>query len=553
MATMSAPSAQYGRRKGLNRAQAELVPGRVMLEPLDLRQVTVLPKAEWERLVNYTNSLEKEAKRLYEEKKEREAMHLKSKEVVKQWTNTIAGMRQKKLESKKFCEEKEEEEKKKIDLEEAKYQAERRREAIERARTKQYYQTDKVKKFHSALMLTEVLKEREAQIELKNKMLMWSNRKDKEADMQRKLEESILEDQKRALQRLTDRKNNANEILKQIEERKHKNELEKQSNQREGEEIQRLTREYEWEMNKMAKLRMEEKCNIKMAHYAHLADRNFLRALDKQKEEETDEMIRRFILAKRKMGDLRRVKEEEINRLTVERRDQITDLLATQFKQKVDDEDDRMAKAIADREAKDKKESQEKEEKIKADIKAITEHRLAMRRKKEEEEKREKMKALQELHSIKEADEYFFAQQRDKMRQVEEEHKNVQTIQIQQMAEKKTMSQLEREADIQYAKENDFLLAKEEDQFQEYANQVIDSVTKAGRNPYPLKKAAQRGMGGGHGPVFTERAGIRPSYLVQDTSGVQLPAFQNNTTQQIKEIHDTGDIAQGKRKLGFTW
>ncbi len=36
----------------------------------------------------------------------------------------------------------------KIDLEEAKFQAEKRREAIERAKTLLYYQTDRVKQFH---------------------------------------------------------------------------------------------------------------------------------------------------------------------------------------------------------------------------------------------------------------------------------------------------------------------------------------------------------------------------------------------------------------------
>ena len=36
----------------------------------------------------------------------------------------------------------------KIDLEEAKYQADKRKEAIERAKTLLYYQTDRVKQFH---------------------------------------------------------------------------------------------------------------------------------------------------------------------------------------------------------------------------------------------------------------------------------------------------------------------------------------------------------------------------------------------------------------------
>lgn len=43
----------------------------------------------------------------------------------------------------------------KIDLEEAKFQAEKRREAIERAKTLLYYQTDRVKQFHVSRLVHE--------------------------------------------------------------------------------------------------------------------------------------------------------------------------------------------------------------------------------------------------------------------------------------------------------------------------------------------------------------------------------------------------------------
>ena len=44
------------------------------------------------------------------------------------------------------------EERVKIDKEEAKHQAQKRKEAIERAKTLQYYQTDRVKTFHVRYM-----------------------------------------------------------------------------------------------------------------------------------------------------------------------------------------------------------------------------------------------------------------------------------------------------------------------------------------------------------------------------------------------------------------
>lgn len=58
------------------------------------------------------------------------------------------GQRQKKLEAKKIREQIEEEKRKLIDIEEAKYQEQKRKEAIEKAKTQLYYQTDRVKGLH---------------------------------------------------------------------------------------------------------------------------------------------------------------------------------------------------------------------------------------------------------------------------------------------------------------------------------------------------------------------------------------------------------------------
>lgn len=63
------------------------------------------------------------------------------------------GQRQKKLEAKKIRDDIEEEEKKQMDLEEAKFQELKRKEAIERAKTMQYYQIDRVKGFHVSILI----------------------------------------------------------------------------------------------------------------------------------------------------------------------------------------------------------------------------------------------------------------------------------------------------------------------------------------------------------------------------------------------------------------
>ncbi|CAH2305720.1 Hypothetical predicted protein [Pelobates cultripes] len=553
MATASAPVVQYGRRKGMFRAQS--AEEHSENKRIDLRQITVLPKSEWERILNNTNPFENEARQVFEDKKEREEMHLRSKELTKNWKNTISDLKHKPLQIRKQRKEKEEEEKRIIDLEEAQFQAEQRKEAIEKAKIQLFYENDRIKTFHSALLLTEVMKEREAQIELKTKMMNMSSKQGSNylEQTQRDLEQSIMKDQAKAREQTIAAMNTTSELLKQIEEHKRQSELEKIAMQREGVEIERLTRLHNFEMNKLAKMKMDQKKQIMAEHLAHVANRNYLRQLELLKEKENEDKIQRFLLAKKKMDNLKKERQNEIVRKTLERRDQISKHLAQQIKQKEDNEDERIEKAVAQRDAKSKWETDKKEEKIRADIKAITEHRIAMKKKQEMEEKEQKLNALQALHAIKEADNLFLAQKRENQRRAEEDEKMTQTAQIQQIAEKMTNSQLEKEAEVNYAKKTNILLSKEEENFQEYAKQVIDSVSKAGRNPYPLVKAAQKGTGGGRGPVFSGRGGIRPSYLVQDTSGVQLPAYKKDSTQQIKEIYDSGDIQKGKTKLGFTW
>ena len=98
----------------------------------------------------------------------------------------------------------EEEQRKKIDREEAAIAAEKRRMAIERANKMLYDDSDKVKSFHSNLMLSDVLKEREAQIEITRQKKKNERRREKYwAEMQTEAceEYDIKEKEKREEER----------------------------------------------------------------------------------------------------------------------------------------------------------------------------------------------------------------------------------------------------------------------------------------------------------------------------------------------------------------
>ena len=109
-----------------------------------------------------------------------------------------------------------------------------------------------------------------------------------------------------------------------------------------------------------------------------------------------------------------------------------------------------------------------------------------------------------------------------------------------------------RAADLDLDKRNADLILAEEDQFQEYANKVISEAKANKRNPYPLIKAAREGPGGGRGPKFEGKQGLRPSYLVCDGTGVQLPNYSTGTVEgSHTKIY--GNPAKSMKRLGFTW
>ncbi|XP_067843613.1 cilia- and flagella- associated protein 210 [Heptranchias perlo] len=522
---------------------------------VDLRQVTILPKNEWERIQDNLNGVNREAEFLRVQREEREALHLQSKEVTKHWTNTIAGQREIRLEARKLRKEKEEMERKQIDIEEAKYMAQKRRENLERAKTLLFYQTDRVKEFNAALMLTEVLKVREAQIELNKKKINILKRQDKSRleEMRRRLNSGDDEEYQKIIKQKEQRKALSDFHQQQIKEHEHLKEQEKHQDVMEGKEIKKLAHLFQWELNKIEELNRQEKHNNMLNHMAHVENINIIKALEKQKEELQDEDIRLFVSAKQKMLKLRKKRQAEMDKEKEDQRNLMIKIISEQMKGEAQDETKRITRAAEEKEAKRNMEIKKKEEKIMADLKAIEEHRIMTIKEREEKEKEEKIQAIEVLHAKMEADYMHHEEEQKKKLKSLGEGGRVQSFLIEQMAEKKATALRKRAAELEHEQKSMALLGIEKKQFEKYAQQVIDAATKKGQNTYPLVKAAHRGIGGGHGPVFTEKGGIRPSYQVNDTSGVQLPNYQRSTTEAIKNIHDKCDVQKSKQSLGFIW
>ncbi|NXE25159.1 CC173 protein, partial [Ardeotis kori] len=498
-----------------------ILDGYFLLNEVDLHQVIVLPKAEWERIQDNLGSTTREEARILTEKKEREEMHLRSKAAVKDWPNTIMGLAQQKRKAKKLREEREEEERKLLDLEEEQFQAAKRKEAIDRAKTYLYHQNERVKGLHSALLLAEVLKERDAQVEFKKLKSVVKKKKDEEKKHECK--EALLREREKAHEHYLNQQALRRDQLEQIKEHKHQADLAKLEDKREEEQIQRLNQLYQLEIQRRREKEQEEKAERRRLYHEYVADQKIIKAVEEQKQMEEDDRIKAHFTAKETIAKLIKKKEAEMRRLTQEHQDKIIRQLAVQMNEALKREDDRLARDIAKKEAEQEKKRKEKEAKEKAAIESIAEHRAAVMKMKVEKEREEKAERKKELNMLMEKNRIYLEMEKNKKQRQRDADLEVQKIQIQQMAEKQAKKQQEKQADLDYDAQREAIALCREREFQSYAKQVIESESKTTHHLYPLLKASKDARGLRTGLFSSGREGITTSFQAQNGAGTQLP------------------------------
>lgn len=156
------------------------------------KQVSVLSVEDFLRIRNTIIPPEKE-----EDERKRFDQTLKSisQNKMRQWPDSIEMTKKNKLESRKRVFFEKEMEKRKIDDEEKKFQEIQKRQVIEKANTLLFETQDPVKSFNSKMLLSDVLKERDYQREIKER------KKEMDDDMERKWleleKENMLENERK--------------------------------------------------------------------------------------------------------------------------------------------------------------------------------------------------------------------------------------------------------------------------------------------------------------------------------------------------------------------
>lgn len=446
-------------------------------------KVAVLSNNDWMRIQNALSNHDPKREAHEQRLRERQELRDRSKEVVKNWDNTIEGQRQKKLKAKAIRDEEDEKHRQVVDKQEAIFQAEERKKAIEAAKKGLYYQTDRVKGFHSGLVLTEVLAERDNQLKRSERKKQYQAILDKaQVEQQKKdYETAMKEDYEKAMERANAAKGTAQVLKHQMLEHIEQSEEEKKKDIADGQVLKQQVKVFKAAEQTIEAERKLEKKKLMQVYQGEIENKKATELEAIKKEELENQERRKFVNAKRKMANMRKKKEQELFQDFQKCQDDMCNRLHGMKTQEIDDEDERIEKTVQDREDKRRKEQEAKQLKYNEHQKAIHEHLMSnMEHKKKMEEKaRAEDMALLQLR-VKEDEDYQAQMEKEKGMRVEKS-KALQGFHQNQVKTKEEVKETQRKVNLEVDKKNADILIEEEADFQKYASQVIADAKAADR------------------------------------------------------------------------
>ena len=407
---------------------------------------------------------------------------------VSQWKNTIKNASKIKLEKERAEFIKKETYRQKLDEEERKYQNMRYNLTLQKAHDYYFNSKDIVKTFNTSMFLSDILHEREKQIEI-NKSRKLQKEKE-EANWVLKGKQQMVEAELKELEKKKLRKIKSeaemNILKQQFNNVKYKRLLEMQDNYIEGEMIKKQARmdilreRKNRELVKLAQIKQNEefvKLNEELKKEVEKR---------KQKELEEDKKIELEAKKKEKMENIKKQKEQEKFNEKLKRQQKLIDVQYENLKRIKEEQEKRVNKDIEIRMAREENEEKIKIEKRNKLLKDIEEQRLENLKRREENRMKQKMEEMNEIEEIrrkineereKEKNEYLM--RKKKVKDLHEHYRH-------QIEEKKKKALNDFIIEKRDGLQNREMINKEEEEFFKFAEEKIKSYHEQGKNIVPM-------------------------------------------------------------------
>ncbi|EAR95127.2 hypothetical protein TTHERM_00643530 (macronuclear) [Tetrahymena thermophila SB210] len=422
--------------------------------------------------------------------KEKTELYELSKQRVKNWPNTIQAIRKKKDETRFEKFKKDEEERRRVDEEEARYQANVKKEIIEKANKQIYEGNDRVKAFQSKLLLVDTLQEREGQIELKKQVQeMEKMREEIHLENMKENIRKLEEEEQRKKEELEEKKRHAQKILReQHEEMKVKYIKRLQDEKIEGEIIKQRALEAIAKEKEEERARREKAIQIQIDTKKGNEVLQTIRAELKEKEKLEDEKIKQYAEKKEKITEMRRLREEMRFKEKQEQRQKLIDEQIKRLAAIKNEEESRINKQIIEAQMKADEAEKKKREAIAAQKKRFDESIQLTLKRKEQQVVEQKMEdqAYQQYWQKKNVQ----IQQREhqekreafnRAKDLQDFHK-VQANEKQKLREEAFLNEMDEAEKIKQRLEND------DKNFNSWAERMIREWNSDGKDIKPLLK-----------------------------------------------------------------
>jgi len=417
-------------------------------------------------------------------------LHLKSQARAKTWDNTLEGSRRKKAEDKRKKMDLEELDRQKIDAEEAKIQLDQRKATIDRANKLLYDESDRMKSFHSKMMVCDVLAEREAQVGLKDELKKLEHvREDRFLEMEKQNYRKMLEremkekETKEELSRLA-----ARAQKEQLAEYKEKKFREVEDQMLEGELLRRKAIE-DLEAERKAE-RKRRGMAVQALAETQKANEYLkqIKAEDMLRQQREEEKVQEYAQRKEKLLELRKQKEDEVFQQKQAARNAMIESQARRLAEMASDEDQRIERQVAQKEADDENKRLAKEEaknRWEQDIQKSRAQQIARKQAQREQEKAEDAetaKFLQEWCKVLDRQEQEEVELKNHAnRKLSQEHKKMVEI-----ARRKVESDKSQEGEVALKARR--AIEADTIEFHSYAENCIRDYSAEGKNVIPLIK-----------------------------------------------------------------
>eukprot|EP00730_Choanoeca_flexa_P000947 TRINITY_DN10407_c0_g1_i2.p1 TRINITY_DN10407_c0_g1~~TRINITY_DN10407_c0_g1_i2.p1 ORF type:complete len:518 (+),score=168.43 TRINITY_DN10407_c0_g1_i2:204-1757(+) len=452
-----------------------------------------LDRQEWQRIQGHLHTPQHviDARRQQEE---RVQLHEQSKQDIATWNNTIVGMRQAKLEARAKREEEAEARRVELDLQEARYQAEQRQKALDRAKQLQLQQKDQVRVLNGAILTSEVIRERERE----------QARKERRKQVQQAREQQMYEAEVAALKQAEQAEEArakhtrkaalklAEDQMRQAQEKAQKRLTEEKERIKEADAVEADVSEHNKVLSEKQQQQQEAKLAARRALDQQRAEKEKMKGQQQQLEAEEAERLRLYAEARDRMAEARYRKEME----KIKTREQFKATAAydpkDDLQRRQQAEEERLQQVQLASWTKEEREAHAKEQARRSMLDSIFDHRQTEVERKAQQRQQELAieRQLAEQYQ-KEADEAK-EQERTRAQRRREESRRVQEEQQAMIQQRKQAQIQDRMASLDLDKTQTHGLDQEDDEFRALAQQKLQEARAHGcSNTVAIAKALQ--------------------------------------------------------------